>query len=155
MLFLFFIFSYSALVAQDLDPGFYLTQTKTPDCKRTIKLSARKKDFLCLTERPIISTDQFIGLSGIETNTILGINYTDLTITEDATKVLKALSATLRSSTMVLILDNRLMGILNYNDDPFVRQNQIRISVKFHEGSMAEVHSHLKAIVERNARRAP
>lgn len=139
------------LSGQQLEAGFYLTQKKTTNCERTVKLSPKKKDFLCLTPKPIIATNQFIGISEIVDDYAAGISYTDLTITEDAARVIKSLSSSFRGSTMVLILNNRLAGVLNYNQTPFIRESQIRISVRHQEGDIITVHSELRAIVAKNA----
>lgn len=143
----------SPLSAQKLDAGFYLTQEKTANCERTVKLSPKKKDFLCLTPKPIIATDQFLAISDIKVDEAAGISYADLTITEKAVQVLKALSSSFRGSTMVLILNEQLAGILNYSQSPIIRDNQIRISVNQSTGDMFDVHSQIKAIVEENRSR--
>lgn len=149
LLLLFFLIN-GPLSAQQYEPGFYLTQERTRDCEKTIKLSPRKKDFLCLTPKPIIDTNQFVSISDIVVDNTAGLSYADLTITEDAVRVLKALASSFRGSTMVLILNDRLAGILNYNESPFIRESQIRISVRHLEGDMTQVHNELKAIVEEN-----
>ena len=153
MLLLLFLLLTTPLPAQQLEAGFYLTQEKTRDCERTVRLSSRKKDFVCLTPKPIIAPNQFIGISDIVVDNNAGISYADLTITEDAVRVLKALSSSFRGSAMVLILNNRLAGILNYNESPFIRESQIRISVRHWEGDMTQVHSELRAIVAENSSR--
>jgi hypothetical protein len=138
------------LQSQQLEPGFYLTQERTVDCENTVRLSAKKKDFLCVTPHPIISTDQFRAITDIQEDKKAGIYYADLSVTEDAVRVLKALGTSFRGSTMVLILDNRLAGVLNYNESPFVKDNQIRVSVPMGEGTLVEVHAKIKALIAEN-----
>jgi hypothetical protein len=135
---------------QEFDPGFYLTQKTGPNCERSIKLSQKKNDFLCLTQKPIIPTTKFIAVTDIRTNPPFDLDYVDLTISDDAVSVLKALSASLRSSKMVLILDNELVGTLDYNETQAIRNNQIRISVKSSTGRMQVVHKQLVDVVEAN-----
>lgn len=144
---------YLPLQSQQLDPGFYLTQEKTVNCEKIVRLSTKKKDFLCLTPRPIIPTDQFRAVTDIREDLEAGVYYADLSVSDEAVRVLKALATTFRGSTMVLILNNRLAGILNYNESPFVRDNQIRVSVPMREGTLVDVHAQLKAIIAENLKR--
>lgn len=145
--------AYLPLQSQPLESGFYLTQEKSADCEKTVKLPGRKKDFLCLTPRPIIPTGEFRAVTEIREDLEAGIYYADLSLSEEGVRVLKALAASFRGSTMVLILNNRLAGILNYNESPFVRDNQIRVSVSMREGTLVEVHTQLKALIAENLKR--
>lgn len=142
------------LQSQELEPGFYLTQEKTATCEKMIKVSSKKKDFLCLTPRPIIPTEEFRAVTEIQEDLDAGLYYADLSLSDEGVRVLKALATSFRGSQMVLILNNRLAGILNYNESPFVRDNQIRVSVPMQQGTLVEVHSQLKAIIADNLKRS-
>ena len=153
MLLLVLLLIATPLTAQQFEAGFYLTQEKTQGCERTVKLSQKKKDYLCLTPKPIVPSSEFVSISDIVVDNTEGISYADLTVSEEAARVLRALVSSFSGSTMVLILNNRPAGILNYNRSPLDRENQIRISVEHLKGDMTQVHSELKAIVEENERR--
>jgi hypothetical protein len=152
-LLIFIVIGYLPPQSQPLAPGFYLTQEKAVDCENIVRLSSKKKDVLCLTPRPIIPTEEFRAVTEIREDMELGIYYADLSLSEEGVRVLKALATSFRGSTMVLILNNRLAGILNYNESPFVRDNQIRVSVSMREGNLLEVHAQLKAIIAENLKR--
>ncbi|MDV3309656.1 MAG: hypothetical protein LOY03_12650 [Cyclobacteriaceae bacterium] len=139
--------------SQELEPGFYLTQEKSPNCQNMVRLSTKKKDFLCLAPRPIIPTSEFRAITDIKEDLDAGVYYADLSLSDEGVRVLKALAASFRGSTMVLILNNRLAGVLNYNESPFVRENQIRVSVPMQQGTLVEVHTLIKAIIAENLKR--
>ena len=139
--------------SRELDPGFYLTQEKSDDCQNLIRLSSRRRDFICLTPRPIISTEEFRAITEIQEDAEAHLYYADLSLSDEGVRVLKALANSFRGSTMVLILNNRLAGVLNYNESPFVRENQIRVSIPMLEGTLVDVHTQIKAVIAENAKR--
>lgn len=155
MPFLLFLFSRFTVPAQNIEPGFYLTQkVKQSECERSIRLSDKKNDVACLTQKPIIPTEKFVAVSKVMVNHAASLEYVDLTVSEDAVSVLKALSSALRGSTMVLILNGSLVGILDYNETQYIRNNQIRISVKLNSGRIDNIHNQLTEIIAMNKKQS-
>jgi|SRR5690606_35062633 hypothetical protein len=141
------------LQSQQLEPGFYLTQEKATDCVNRVKKPGTRKEFLCLTPRPIIPSVEFRAITEIQEDPESGLYYADLSLSDEGVRRLTALATSFRGSTMVLILDNRLAGILNYNESPFIRENQIRVSVSKRRAALVDVHTQLKAVIAENLKR--
>ncbi|MFO7259341.1 MAG: hypothetical protein DIU61_016705 [Bacteroidota bacterium] len=141
------------LQSQQLEPGFYLTQEKATNCEKLVKKPGTRKEFLCLTPRPIIPSLEFRAITEIQEDSESGLYYADLSLSDEGVRILRALASSFRGSTMVLILDNRIAGILDYNEDPFIRENQIRVSVSRRRAALVEVHSQLKAVIAENLKR--
>ncbi|HEY8512843.1 MAG TPA: hypothetical protein VIL31_12875 [Cyclobacteriaceae bacterium] len=152
-LLLVFVIGLLPLQSQQLESGFYLTQEKATDCTNPVKKPGTRKEFLCLTPRPIIPSVEFTAITEIQEDPTIGLYYADLSLSEEGVRILKALASSFRGSTMVLILDNRVAGVLNYNESPFIRENQIRVSVSRRRAALVEVHSQLKAVIAENLKR--
>lgn len=137
------LFQAIPLRAQEAASGIYLSTGKSGNCQQKVKFYGKDKEFLCLTEMPIIPETEFLMVSEIQTDSIQNIRYVDLWISRNSFANLKLLSSKLPNNELVLVLDHQVAGIF----DPHLDQlptNFIRITGALNSWEIFWIYENLK-----------
>ena len=139
ILFLFIIGISSYVQAQNT--GFFVVISEKENCPRkfsTIDL----RQFYCSSQKPIIDQQAFASVGEV----ILAkkSRYLDLFLSAKGMEVLKKLVATLPNATFILVVENKVIGVLENKD---ILGRFIRIDAEINSKEIYWIHDQLKSVL--------
>ena len=145
LIFLFVLFSAPSF-AQNVATGFYL---EIPGAKRSCvnKIpTINGKQSFCVADNPVITATEFESVSEVRYEAAAKTKYIELVLTPKATKVISGLMATLPESKMLLIVDNKVVGIFNPKAIEQITGRIIRIDSAMDAPEIDWIYDKLKTV---------
>ncbi len=120
--------------------GFYIQIDKKTNCPQEVKTLDDIQVF-CIPNKPILDRGAFTSISDIQIETAGKRKIIDLHISPKGMELLKTVVNSLPNATLVLVVDNKVVGILKNKD---IVGKFIRIDSDIASRRMEWIHEHLK-----------
>lgn len=121
--------------------GFYIQTDKKLSCPQEVRTFDNVQAF-CIPNKPILDKTVFTSVSEIQTDAHRKRKYIDLQLSTQGMQSLKTVVSSLPNATIVLVVDNKVVGLLKNKD---VLGRFIRIDSDLVSKQIDWIHDHLKA----------
>ena len=133
-------------IAQDVEFGIHIQTKMDKLCPRVLTTLGTGEEF-CVAEKPIFKSDDFESITPIRTVTMQKFSYFNMIFTKEGFEKIRKLSQELSSCQLILVVNNRCIGVIKNPGE--IRNRTLRIDSSTDTEELTWVHDNLKKIFKK------